>query len=175
MKPKMKMNEKINFKDKEAKKIFMRYALPCSDEERRKEIIRYINEDEEADIDTSESFPTATNMLKIMAHEKGEKEVDKEIIREYFWFRHGEMLKENNPDKDVKKCLVMPGKIKSKEGKEGIVELVNGEEKKVDLSTLEETGKGSWVVIHRDYASEKINEEDKDDIKEFLIDLEILE
>jgi len=168
MKPKIKMDEEIDFKDKGAKKNFLKYALPCSDEKNRSKIVRYINEDIELGIDLSESFPTAVNMLRIMAHKKGEKEIDKEIIREYFWFKHGEVLKENNPDKDITKCLVMPGKIKNKEG---MVKLINGEEKKVDLSTLGETIKDSWIVVHRDHASERINEKNKEKIKECLIDL----
>jgi len=60
----------------------------------------------------------AINMLKILSKEKNENKINKEIIREYFWFKHAEILKENNPNKEIDKCLVLPGKIKKKQERE---------------------------------------------------------
>ena len=168
------MDEKIDFKNEETKKVFLKYALPCSEDRDKSKIIRYIKKDLDIDLDIQKSFPMAINMLKILSKEKNENKINKEIIREYFWFKHAEMLKENNPNKEIDKCLVLPGKIKKKHGKRKTVELVNGEERTINTEILENTEKGSWITVHWDYGCENIEEKDKNNINDFLLKSKII-
>ncbi|MFW5902953.1 MAG: hypothetical protein ACOCTT_03630 [archaeon] len=171
------MDEEIGFKDRKAKKTFLRYALPCSDEKDRGKIIKCINKGLDIDMDLSESFPMALNVLKISSNEKGKKWIDEETVRRYFWFKHAEVLKENNPEKKIDKCLVLPGKVQEKiEGDEEIsVSLINGEKRTVKTHLIKNVGENSLITVHWNYGCEKITEGDKKEIKDFLLRLKVIE
>lgn len=150
---------KVIFKPK-AKELFLKYALPCSSNP--EEIKRQIKKGKFS-VEIEKDFPTATGALKVM--EDG-KRIDEDTVREYFWFKHAEVLEESTADEEkIFKCLVMPGKLLNEEE----VKLVNGEKRKVDASLIDEPKKGSLVVVHYNYVAEKIQEEDKQKIKKELV------
>ncbi len=173
----MDSDKYIGFKDRKSKVLFLKYALPCSENE--EELLKTIEKDREPEENLEDSFSMAVNMLRITANEKNKEKIDEETIREYFWFKHAEILKENNPEKkkeEISECLVLPGKIiDEKKGKNRTkVKLINSERREVNSKLLDKGNEGSWVVIHRDYASEGINEEDKEEIRKFLEGLDLI-
>jgi hydrogenase expression/formation protein HypC len=56
-------------------------------------------------------------------------------------------------------CLAVPGKLISKEGETGIVEL-GGVRRTVGLQLVPETMPGDWVLLHAGFAIQVIDEDE---------------
>jgi hydrogenase expression/formation protein HypC len=54
-------------------------------------------------------------------------------------------------------CLAVPGKLISKEGETGVVEL-GGVQRTVGLQLVPETKAGDWVLLHAGFAIQVIDE-----------------
>lgn len=155
------MNKSL-FSNLNSRKLFLRYAAPCAeDTENIKEEIRK----GKTSLDLGEMFPTAINALKIMAKEKDSEEIDEDQVREYFWFKHAEVLQQNTKDKEkIQKCLVLPGKLLDSNR----ASLINGEVREVNTDLLNEPIEKDRVTVHYSYVAEKIQQEDEQEIKQYL-------
>jgi hydrogenase maturation factor/polyhydroxyalkanoate synthesis regulator phasin len=170
---KTKKRGKHKLKDK---KLFLNYAMPCMVERVRRgeftqEEFEKFCEDlvKEKDIPDEEMynlFPIAMNFIddsakKLDKIKKDEVTVDKEVIRQYFWYDHDSVVKSRmNPDRE-KYCLILPGKVKKVKGKEGIIKTPKGQ-RKVSLAFLGKQDKleDKHVTIHYYHACEIISEEE---------------
>lgn len=55
-------------------------------------------------------------------------------------------------------CLAIPGKVTSIEGKKAVVDF-GGVSRKVDLSFLDDTVVGDWVLVHVGFAIQRVEED----------------
>lgn len=55
-------------------------------------------------------------------------------------------------------CLAIPGEVKSIEGKKAVVDF-GGVSRKVDLSFLDDTVVGDWVLVHVGFAIQRVEED----------------
>jgi hydrogenase maturation factor len=159
----------------EDKKLFLNYAMPCMVERvrrgefTRKEFEKYcedlVKEKEIPDEEMNNLFPVAMNFIdksadKLDKVKEDEVTVDKEVVREYFWYDHDEVVKERMEHSRKDYCLVLPGKVKKVNGKEGLVQTPKGD-REVSLVFLKEKNlKNKNVTIHYYHACEVISEEE---------------
>ncbi len=159
----------MQFKDKESSLLFLKYAAPCASNP--EEVSKAVNEGKVPEIDVEESFPTAANMLRVTSKQMDREEIDEEVIRNYFWRKHAEFLKENKVENSkLLECIVMPGKVTG----EKKIKLLNGEIREVETSTALNTQKGSLVTMHRNHVCETISKEHYRALKDTLENLELV-
>lgn len=169
---KSKLKRKHKLKDK---KLFLNYAMPCIVERVRRgeftqEEFEKFCEDIVQGKDVPEEemynlFPVAMNFIdnsakKLDKVNDDEVIVDKDVIRQYFWYDHDSVVKTRmNPDKQDY-CLVLPGKVKEVHDKEGIVKTPKGE-REVSLAFLgDQKLLNKHVTIHYYHACEIISEQE---------------
>ena len=105
-------------------------------------------------------------MLTITAKGMGKKEIDRDVIRRYFWFGHPACIRERvkeYSDIEPHMCTVLPGKVLE----EGAVETPLGE-RKVRNDFVPDVRPGDWVTVHYSYIVERISERQAEQIKEFI-------
>ena len=179
-----KMKRLIRFKLLN-KKMFLKYAMPCLMEQLRQgkisldEFLQLMKNFEKG-LDLSEQqilelFNKAVSRIIALGIDKrkfrkGEVLIDSELIRDYFWFEHITVVltKKNRLLKDY--CLVLPGKIIQFNEKEKIalVKTPFGERKVKTVYLKERLDKNDFLVIHYNYACEKISEKEFKALEERL-------
>lgn len=150
------------------KRLFFSYAHPCGDvlvkrgsmESRVLEGIRNrlrrgkpMNEDPKL-------FKVAYALLSMLATEKGKKEIDEEIIHDYYWRKHDEhVMSESKIKEDVipKMCKVFPARVIEVKGKDAVVETPVGE-RRVNIEFVPNVHAGDFVTVHYSYACERMGE-----------------
>jgi len=156
--------------------LFLKYALPCAGTLLGKRVLdRMVTQ---ADIDSwtaevsegrvppgiaKNTFRLAWVMCDAIARKLGKKEIDAEVIQEYFLFEHNEVIKENAelmPHKDTFDCRIYPGKVLDVKDGRAIVETRLGEkEYKTAFMKTDGLNKGDTVAVHFDYISARISNE----------------
>ncbi len=170
-KQKTKKKKKHKFTDK---RIFLNYAMPCmvervrrgefTQEEFEKFCEDLVEERKIPDEELYNLFPVAMNFVdksaeKLNKAKADEVIIDKDVVRQYFWYDHDEVVKKRMTHDREDYCLVLPGKIKEIKGKEGLVETPRGK-RKINLVFLKEKDlKNKHVTVHYYHACEVISEE----------------
>ena len=108
-------------------------------------------------------FKVALKLLEITAQEMGKDAIDKEVIHEYFWKKHSPVVMQRMEEYgDVsKECLISAGKLV-----EGNYVDLGNEKRKVNIDFTPNAKSGDFVVVHYDYAVEKITEDEARCIKD---------
>ncbi len=158
-----------------AKNLFLKYAMPCLVERIRKgeiteEEFEKFCEDlvEEKDIPDEELyrlFPVAMNFINDSVKKKDKFDgkvaiIDKDVVRQYFWYDHDVVVeKRMNPERK-KYCLVLPGKVKEVDGKIAIVQTPL-DKREVNLAFIgTENMKNKKVTVHYYHACEQISDQE---------------
>ncbi|MEM3555257.1 MAG: HypC/HybG/HupF family hydrogenase formation chaperone [Candidatus Micrarchaeia archaeon] len=152
------------------KKLFFLYAHPCGDVLVRRgsmsrEVLERIRSNLKEGGEVKESpelFKVAYKLQCMLAEEMGKKEIDEEVIREYYWRKHDEhVMEESRVMKDVIPvlCRVFPAKVVKLEGEEGVVETPVGR-RKVNIEFIPNVCVGDFLTVHYSYACERIDEDE---------------
>jgi hypothetical protein len=153
----------------EARLIFMKYAIPCSGtivsrgkmtREKVDGLTAMVAEGVAPDDGSEKLFPIADAMCNLIARQMGKEEVDVDVVREYFLFRHSQVVDERYElmrDFDPAACRTYPGVVVSAEGGRAVVRTELGE-KSYDTVLAKGVGKGENVSVHFDFVVERISE-----------------
>jgi len=172
----MATQSKLLIKHKlKSKKYFLKYAMPCLAERIRKGEITQkkfeklcddlVKDKEIPDEDLYKLFPVAMNFIPDSAKKKNKFDgrvaiIDKDVVRQYFWYDHDDIVKKRmNPGRE-KYCFVLPAIIKEVNGKIGIVQTPL-DKREVSLSFIgAENMKNKKVTVHYYHACEKISDKE---------------
>jgi hydrogenase maturation factor len=159
----------MNFKNDESRLLFLKYALPCADTlvERGvvsrkliKESIKNISINKKISGHPEKIFKTANSMCGKIARRAGKKSINKNDIRKYFLFEHDKVVEsryKSFKDFDPMQCRVFSGRVTKIKNKRALVQTIIGS-KKYKTSFIPNLKIGDYVVVHRKFAVEKINE-----------------
>ncbi len=162
----------LPIKDRE---LFLRYAIPCGSvlvkrgsvsQEKLEQLEQGLLSGRPIEEDLGRIFGVGVRMLTILARRMGKKEIDREVIRKYFWFEHPDCINERvktYPDVVPEKCMVLPGKVLE----EGLVQTPLGK-RKVRTDFVPDAKPGDWMTVHYSYIVEKITEKQAGELKEFI-------
>ena len=157
----------MKFKDNETRLLFLKYALPCAptlvkrglvSQYEIKNLVKNISQREKVLTRPEKIFKTANSMCARIAKNLGKKCVDKEVIRKYFLFEHDKVVDKRYDafrDFDAMRCRTFAGKVL--DANKTIVQTLTGKKKYRDDFVLG-LKKGDYVVIHRNFVVEKVNE-----------------
>lgn len=150
------------------KGLFFSYAHPCGDvlvkrgsmeENTLKEIREGLKKGGEIKAEPK-LFRVAYALLCMLAAERGKKEIDDDVIREYYWRKHDEHVMEeakNRSDIIPHMCKVFPARVVGVREKEARVETPVGE-RRINIEFVPNVHAGDFVTVHYAYACEKIGE-----------------
>lgn len=136
------------------KKLFLSYALPCGQVLVKRGTITQ----EQLDSPEPEMFKVGLFMCEQSAKKLGKQLIDKEAIRQYFWYDHDTHLEEHceiNKDVDKNLCTVYPGEYLGN----NIVRLPIGE-RKVNIHNTPGLKQGDYVTVHYNSTCELITKEE---------------
>ncbi len=162
--------------EKNDKLLFFKYAIPCAETlVKRKNITKELLEKMISEVEKGivpkekpgKIFKVAFAMCKIIANKRG-KEIDGEVIRQYFWFEHDKIVEERYNlmrDFEPKKCKTYPGIVEKIVGKKAIVRTKIGKNEYL-TAFAPDVKKGRFVIAHRDFVVEQISEEKAREIAE---------
>jgi hypothetical protein len=144
------------------KKLFMRYAIPCADtlvergnitQGRLDDLIRKMVSGLEFTGDDISIFKVAKAHCTMIAKRNGKKEIDAEVIEEYFLGKHDKVVDERYEqmrDFDPERCRIYTGKVLLVKDGKATVETPKGRsEFRADF--LPDVMKGDSVIVHRDF------------------------
>jgi len=155
----------MDFKTEEAKKLFLKYAIPCGHvlvkrgylkEEKLERITKKLIENKKISENLEKIFPVGMRMCFLTAKRMKKKKIDENVIREYFWNEHEKaILWRSQIYPDIpESCKIVRGKV-IKSGKIAKVLTEKGEIKaKTDFVKV---FPGDEVIVHYDYIVEKNN------------------
>ena len=159
----------MNFKDEESRELFFRYAIPCSEtlaergvisKKYQKMLMKNLSLNKKIPKNSENIFKVASSMCEKTTKRLGKKTVDKEVIRKYFLFGHDKVVDKRFKlfkDFDPMQCRLYSGKVVSLRNK-ATVQIVIGKRKyKTDFTRSLKVG--DYVVVHRNFVVEKINED----------------
>ena len=133
--------------------LFLKYALPCGinlvkwGRISQDELDRGFNMDEKA-------YKVGLFMCELAAKKLGRASIDRDAIRQYFWFDHDEAVRSHVlVHKDILPdlCIVYPAEYLGN----GLVRLPVGE-RKVNISFTPNIKKGDYATVHYDRTCEVI-------------------
>jgi hydrogenase maturation factor len=158
-----------------AKELFLKYAMPClverirrgeiSEEEFEKLCEDLVENKPIPDEKMHTLFPVAMNFIKDSAEKKKKfdgktAKIDKEVVRQYFWYDHDEVVRTRMNPSRAKYCYVLPGKVKQVKDNIALVQ-TPFDEREVNISFL---GKKDIlkknVTVHYYHACEIISDEE---------------
>ncbi len=157
----------INIKNRQ---LFFKYAVPCAEtlvhrgQKTQKfvdDLVEDISKNKEIESDCEENFKVAYAMCKLLAKRKNKKEIDDEIIREYYLFNHDEMVDkrfEQMGDFDPTECRIYSGQVIDISGNIASVKTILGT-KKYRIDYNKDMKRGDFVTVHRKFVVEKISKE----------------
>ena len=171
---KQKQKSLIKHKMK-AKTLFLRYAMPClverirrgefTQEEFEKFCEDLIRGRDIPDEEMYRLFPVAMNFINDSAKKKNKFDgkvaiIDKDVVRQYFWYDHDDVVeKRMNPERK-KYCLVLPAKVKEVNGKIALVQTPL-DEREINLAFIgSENMLNKKVTVHYYHACEEISDQE---------------
>jgi len=155
----------MQFKDEESRKLFFRYAIPCSEtlakrgvitQKYQRSLVRFIILNKKIPKNAENIFKIASSMCKKTAKKLGKKSIDKEVVRKYFLFGHDKVVDRRYKifkDFDPMLCRLYSGKVLVS-GNRALVKTIAGDK---EYRTSLRIKKGDYVVVHRDFVVEKIS------------------
>jgi len=155
------------------KLLFLKYAIPCTNTlvkrgwitQERVDKMHELLKQERVEEDIGSIYLVATSACKAIAFHKGKKEVDEDVIHEYFLDSHDEMIDKRFKqmgDFDPEECRTYPGKV-----------LIVGEkiklmtprgEKEISNTFVNELNQDDYVITHYNHIIEKITKEKAKDL-----------
>ena len=161
----------IGFESESAKKLFLKYAIPCGHvlvergdlkKEKLAELGKKLMAGERIDDDLEEVFRIGVRMCFLIAKKLGKDSIDEEVIRRYFWKEHEEAIKWRAsiyPDVKPEACRIYAGRITGVGG--GFVEAETPKgTAKYRRDFIENPKENDFVILHYGYAVEKITEKE---------------
>lgn len=149
------------------KKLFLKYALPCSVVLIRRgqvekgvidKLFMKVEEGKRIKGNPGEIFQFAGAACKLIARERGKDKIDSEVIREYFLERHDKAVTERHKEmRDFKpsECRVYPGKVLETGD---LIRALTPRGIKLFRKDFEPFIKeGDYVTVHRGFVIEKIH------------------
>jgi len=106
-------------------------------------------------------FAAAFRRMKVLAKEMKCGVWDLKLIREYYWIRHNQLIREGEgsyrfaPPALKKLCRVLPARVEKVRGKTAIVKFKSGGRRPVMTDLTGPLKKGDRVMVHYGYAVEK--------------------
>ncbi len=155
----------MKFKDEASRKLFFRYAVPCSEtlakrgvitQKYQRSLMNSILLNRKIPKDAENIFKVASSMCEKTAKKLGKKSIDKEVVRRYFLFGHDKVVDRRYKifkDFDPMLCRLYSGKVLVS-GSRALVQTIMGDKK---YRTSLRIKKGDYVVVHRDFIVEKIS------------------
>lgn len=152
------------------KRLFFSYAHPCGDvlvkrgsmeRDSLERIRERLRRDGKIDADPR-LFKVAYALISMLADEKGRKEIDDELLREYYWRKHdGHVMEEAKNRNDIipDMCVVFPARVIYAKGKKAVVETPVGR-RSINIEFVPNVHAGDFVTVHYSYACERIGEEE---------------
>jgi hypothetical protein len=147
-------------------KLFYSYALPCAElgvkirslspEKIREFKKSFLNG--ELPPNPKQYFPLAVKMLEVTAKKQGKKEIDGQVLRQYFWRDHDQVVEERASFYDgfpVNLCKVFPGKMVSND-----TALTPVGKRRIKNNLVPNLRQGDLVTVHHDYACERVSPQD---------------
>jgi hydrogenase maturation factor len=159
----------MDFENEEARLVFLRYALPCSEtlvkrgvisQSYRRRLMKAIFLNKKIPENSEKIFKVANLMCEKIAKRFGKKSIDKNIVRKYFLFNHDKIVDRRYKifrDFDPLICRLYSGKVINMKNGKAVVQTIIGR-KKYKMYPFQNLKKGDSVVVHRDIVIEKINE-----------------
>lgn len=146
--------------------LFMKYALPCAgtlikrgvvDRNSIESLIDAVKKGKEIPIGAENIFKVAMSACSLIAIDKKKDFIDEEIIRDYFVFRHDDVVDrrfEEMKDFDPEACRVRIGKVVSVH--DGFAVVKNDSMiKKFRTDFLPDVKVGDSVITHWDFIVER--------------------
>lgn len=155
----------MKFKDEASRKLFFRYAVPCSEtlakrevitQKYQKSLVKSVILNKKIPKDAENIFKVASSMCEKTAKKLGKKSIDKEVVRRYFLFGHDKVVDRRYKifkDFDPMLCRLYSGKVLVS-GNRALVQTITGDK---EYRTSLIVKKGDYVVVHRDFIVEKIS------------------
>jgi|SRR3989344_595458 len=153
--------------EKNSRILFMKYALPCAGTLVRRDIvskeyidnlIEAVKNNQHIPKDAEKIFKVALSACSLIALDN-EKQIDSDVIREYFLFRHDDMIDkryEEMGDFDPEACRTRAGVVEFLEEKFAIVKNPSGK-RKYRSDFVVDLQKNDIVVTHWNFIVEKID------------------
>lgn len=147
--------------------VFLRYAVPCIDTlvERgnvkksfAKNLISSVSKGK-APEDTEKLFKVAFSACKKIAKRMGKKEIDSDVVRQYFLFEHDELIDiryKKFGDFNPFECKTYPGIVLKTKKNKALIR-IPFKTKVYRTDFVKNLKKNDHVVVHREFVVEKIN------------------
>lgn len=173
---KRKQKSKLLTKHKlKAKTLFLKYAMPClverirrgeiSQEEFEKLCDDFVNKKDIPGEEMYSLFPVAMNFINDSAKKKKKFDgktatIDKEVVRQYFWYDHDNVVEHRIDPERVKYCLILPARVKRVNKNTALVKTPL-DEREVSISFLNSKNVlNKNITVHYYHACEIISEEE---------------
>ncbi|MFH1229126.1 MAG: HypC/HybG/HupF family hydrogenase formation chaperone [Candidatus Aenigmatarchaeota archaeon] len=158
----------MDFKDENARLLFLKYALPCGFTLVKRGVVsKKILTDAIESLATGKVngrpeklFKTALSTCKSVAKAQGKTTVDKASIRKYFLLEHDAVVNMRYfmfKDFNTLKCRTYSGRVVKMKGNIALVKTLIGTNK-YRYDFCKELKKGDCVVVHRNFVVEIISE-----------------
>ncbi|MFC2143375.1 HypC/HybG/HupF family hydrogenase formation chaperone [Candidatus Aenigmatarchaeota archaeon] len=154
----------------EDRRYFMKYAVPCAqtlvdrcviNKEKLDEMFDMMKNELEIPDNEEDKFKVAMAHCSLVAMRAGKKEIDKESMQQYFFFEHDDTIDKRHEemgDFDSEFCRTFPAIVKKINVPTATVDVM-GKERNVKADFVSDVIVGDKVVIHRDFITEKIDED----------------
>lgn len=159
----------MDFKNEKARLLFLKYAIPCAGtlakrgiitQRCKRKLLNGILSNKKVPKNSEKIFKVANSMCEKIAKKQGKRLIDESVIRKYFLFGHDKVVDKRYKifkDFDPQECRLYSGKVINVKNRKAIIETVLGK-KKYRIELLPNLKTGDYVVVHRDFIIEKINE-----------------
>jgi hydrogenase maturation factor len=158
----------MDFKDEGVRMLFLKYALPCGFTLVKRGVIPKktltdaINSLAKGKVSghPEKLFKTALSSCKSVAKAYGKNSVDKASIRRYFLLEHDAVVNKRYSmfkDFNTLKCRTYSGRVANIKGSAAFVKTLIGTNK-YRYDFCKSLNKGDYVVVHRSFVVEKINQ-----------------
>ncbi len=155
--------------DEKSRPLFMKYALPCAgtlvsrgrvSQEKIDSLIDIVKKGEHIPKDSEKIFTVAFTACSLIALDKKKDIIDESVIRDYFLFRHDDIIDkrfEEMGDFDPEACRTRIGTVLSAEmEKANILTGIGPRDFRTDFCDIHEN---DTVVTHWDFIVEKVDRE----------------
>lgn len=158
----------MDFENEEARTLFFRYAVPCSEtlakrgvitQKYQRNLMKAVFLNKRILKNSENIFKIAGSMCEKTAKKLGKKFMDEEVIRRYFLFNHDKVVDRRYKifrDFDPLTCRLYSGRVISIKNRKATVQTIIGR-KKYRIYPFQKIKAGDYVVVHRNIAIERIS------------------